>query len=61
MALPGVGADHTDKLFFGVTNVGRRPIMVAKVGGAHGGKYFLVTPHAGTIPRMLAPGEYVHE
>jgi hypothetical protein len=61
MALPGVGADHTYKLFFGVTNVGRRPIMVTKVGGAQGGKYFIVPPHPGMTPRMLAPGEYLHE
>lgn len=60
MALPGVGADRSDKLFFNVTNVGRRAILVEKVGGAHGGKHFIIVPHPGMAPRMLAPGEYTH-
>lgn len=58
---PGIGTDGTKRLFFNVTNVGRRPIMVTQVGGGLGKDHFLVKPHDDRLPRMLAPGEYLHE
>jgi hypothetical protein len=55
----GVESPDTDYLVFNVTNVGKRPIMITQVGGAHSTKHFMITPRG--LPKMLQPGEYVTE
>ncbi len=56
---PGQPPDDTHYLFFSVTNVGRRPIMVTHVGGSTTTKPFFILPQ--NLPRMLQPGEYLVE
>ena len=58
----GGEVDRTDRLVYSVTNVGRQPVMVTHLGGhsVGGDRYaFMIIPHDGTVPRMLAPGEYL--
>ncbi len=60
----GGGVDRTDRLVYSVTNVGRQPVMVTHLGGHSVGgdrSAFMIVPHDGTVPRMLAPGEYLLE
>lgn len=57
---PGVH-DARPKLMYTVTNVGRRPIMVTQIGGGQGKEHFLIVPRTGTLPRMLAPSEYLND
>jgi len=57
--LPDNLQDKTKYLFYRVTNVGRRTIMVETVGGKEKIKdmNFLIKEHK---PTMLKPGEYLH-
>jgi len=55
----GLESSDKDFLIFNVTNVGRRPIMITQVGGAHKSKHFLITGR--NTPKMLQPGEYLTE
>lgn len=65
-----INLSDRDRIFMTVTNVGRRPIKVAKVGGFQGARFginrlglrrqgFIVYPH--NLPRMLEPGDSVTE
>ena len=59
---PGEGILKDDILVWSVTNYGRRPAMVSKVGGRRRKKpthWFHLAPKGDTLPKMLQPGEYV--
>ena len=55
----GAEPPEKDFLIFNVTNIGRRPIMITQIGGAHKLKHFLITGR--NVPKMLQPGEYLSE
>ena len=56
---PGEALEY-DVLTYIITNTGRRPVRVASAGGMFKGNEtgFLLTDHE--LPKMLAPGEYLH-
>lgn len=57
MYQPGVGRIAADKLWYKVTNVGRRPIHLTQIGGGlRNGKHFLITVPR-QFPIKLEPGE----
>ena len=57
VAAAGVGRIATNRLWYKVTNVGRRPIWLSQIGGGlRNGKHFLVTVSR-QFPIKLEPGE----
>lgn len=56
---PGGPKDENDYLFYNVTNVGRKPILVTRIGGKTKENDFMIKPRG--LPKTLNPGEYLSE
>jgi len=55
----GAPKDENDYLFYNITNVGKKPILVTTIGGRTKEHDFMINPRG--LPKMLGPGEYLIE
>jgi hypothetical protein len=58
--MPGVGVVKENILVWSITNVGKRPIIIAHIGGAFRKDEFILTTKT-NLPHKLEPGEYIVE
>lgn len=56
----GVGIEKEDVLFWTITNIGRKPVLLTHIGGQLKDTHFMLKDHVG-LPKMLQPGEYVSD
>jgi hypothetical protein len=54
----GVGIEKENVLFWNITNIGRKPVVLTQMGGRFKDNYFVLKQHV-TLPRTLQPGEFV--
>ena len=59
IVIPGGPKDENDYLFYNVTNIGRKPIVVTHIGGSMTQQNFMILPK--DLPKTLKPGEFSHE
>jgi hypothetical protein len=58
--VPGIGVVQDNILVWTITNVGKRPVILAHVGGAFRKEEFILTTKT-ILPHKIEPGEYILE